>query len=93
MILIKYFMEVLYEKEFVICFSYAFSYFSIAGQYYAIDASSVIGKRVQVGDNCYAYVEDLGNRKYTLHLDGYGNLYEKSTLSEEAKMIINFWII
>ena len=67
-----------------------FLIFQLPVNTYAIDASSVIGKRVQVGDNCYAYVEDLGNRKYTLHLDGYGNLYEKSTLSEEAKMIINF---
>lgn len=78
------------KKNLLFVFLMLFLIFQLPVNTYAIDASSVIGKRVQVGDNCYAYVEDLGNRKYTLHLDGYGNLYEKSTLSEEAKMIINF---
>ncbi len=47
------------KKNLLFVFLMLFLIFQLPVNTYAIDASSVIGKRVQVGDNCYAYVEDL----------------------------------
>ena len=59
MILVKYLWRYRMKKNLLFVFLMLFLIFQLPVNTYAIDASSVIGKRVQVGDNCYAYVEDL----------------------------------